>query len=298
MARWIGGFSGNRTVRWFKMRKLRCGMPSRSSHHKKPPTHPRPPLQCGPFPWTTAGLILCLLGCGASDPSPSDVSLALSATVATPGGKPISGAVVLAEPWPASQTLPAPVDPLARTNASGRFAVDLGTFRTGDLDSLRIQWLPPSCFEPLRDTTLYQIPRTGDTLAVLLSDTLAALPAAATVGEYCGFGVASVEGPGAFRLGLRVDSVIGLQLYGRWRLNYDWTQGDDYGAFTGGITTSVLVLDLVHDAPWGACTGLRLGAAVSATGDWGPLEALAPQGCVLEPLRFDLVHGHWFNTFP
>lgn len=252
-----------------------------------------------PLPWTPPGLILCLLGCGTtSDPGPTHVPLVLSAVVATPGADPIAGAIVTAEPWPPSVTRPAPIDPLSRTDATGRFTVDLGTFRPGHLDSLRIQWLPPGCFEPLRDTTLYQLPLTVDTLAVLLSDTLAAPPAAATVGEYCGFGVSSVSGPGAFRLGLRVDSVIGPQLYGRWRLNYNWTQGDDYGAFTGGITTSVLVLDLVHDAPWGTCTGLRLGAAVGASGAWGPLEALAPQGCVPEPLRFDMVRGHWFNTFP
>lgn len=251
-----------------------------------------------PVRWTNAGLILCIFGCGANDPSPRHVFLALSATVATPGGGPIAGAVVRAEPWPASETRPIPVDPLARTDTSGRFVVDLGSFPTGHLDSLRIQWLPPGCFDSVRDTTLYRPLLTSDTLAVLLSDTLASAPATATVGEYCGFGVAAVSGPGTFRLGLRIDSVIGPQLYGRWRLNYDWTQGDDYGPFTGGLTAAALVLDLAHAAPWGTCTGLRLGAAVSPTGVWGPLEPLAPQGCVLEVLRFDLVQGHWFNSFP
>lgn len=53
---------------------------------------------------------------------------------------------------------------------------------------------------------------------------------------------------------------------GRWRRFYDWTQGADSGTFTRGITTSVLVLDLAHDAPWGTCC--------------------------------DMAGGHWFSTFP
>lgn len=244
------------------------------------------------------GVLLALAGCQAGTDPPAATPRFVQTTITTELGNPVPGAYVSIQGWPESAVRPPVVDPLARTDSAGRFVVQLGTFRDRTLDSVRVQWLPPGCFRPSRDTTFYDVALTTDTLQVHLADSAAGLPATSTPAEYCGFGVSELSGPDAFRLGLRVDSVVGSQLYGRWRMNYTWTQGDDYGPFAGTQTPTTLELMLTHAAPWGSCTGLHLGATRAASGQWGPLSALEAQGCVQEPLRFDMVAGAWFGTYP
>lgn len=244
------------------------------------------------------GLLVALVACHDSTDPPPATPRFVQTTITTTLGAPVPGAYVAIQGWPASPVRPPGIDPLARTDDAGRFVVHLGTYHDLTLDSVRVRWLPPGCFRPTRDTTLYHLSLTADTLSLLVTDSAAGPAAASAPAEYCGFGVSGVAGPDAFRLGLRLDSVVGTQLFGRWRLNYTWTQGDDYGPFVGAQTPGTVELVLTHAAPWGTCRGLRLGAARTAGGQWGPLTALEAQGCVNEPLRFDMVAGQWFPTYP
>ncbi len=246
----------------------------------------------------SCGLLVALAACNDSTDSPAARPRFVQTTITTALGAPVPGTYVTIQGWPNSPVRPPVIDPLARTDSAGRFVVQLGTYPDRSLDSVRVRWLSPGCFRATRDTTLYNLALSTDTLALILTDSSAGPPAASSPAEYCGFGVSGIAGPDAFRLGLRLDSVVGSQLFGRWRLNYTWTQGDDYGPFVGAQTPTSLQLVLTHAAPWGTCTGLRLGTARAANGQWGPLTVLAPQGCVDEPLRFDMVAGQWFTTYP
>jgi hypothetical protein len=225
-----------------------------------------------------------------SENSAPDRPLILVATVVDSAGIPVPGSFVSARAYPAATDSIA-VDLLQRSDTTGRFVVPLGSFSSGGVDSLRVSAFPRGCDNSMTQALIGdELPEAeGDTLRLTIVLPRKPVPAASAVGQYCGFSVAPdwFNQPD-FHLYLRVDSVSNGRLVGRFRMNYNWTQGDDYGSFEGVEANNLLVLELPTDQVWGTCTGFRLVATTADDGAWNSLESVMPQGCAPQTMRFDM----------
>lgn len=242
------------------------------------------------------------LGCNSSGEPPVLTPVALRILVADSVGTPVAGSFATWQVWPAPSIAAPQPDPLARTDSTGQWIIPLGGFPDGRWDSVSVHLYPPGC----NSTALTVMQRRAELFSP--SDTVPLTfvtpsPAAAvhtTAGQYCGFSVDTTFEPRYpdLWLSLRVDSASGATLAGRWRLDYNWTQGTEFGSFTGTYTANTLAMVLTHAAPWGNCTGFTLVATLDASGAWGPLEASTPQGCTRAPLRFDMAPSTLIDYWP
>ena len=252
---------------------------------------------CHFFPGALA-LALCA-ACGDSvSPTPA-THLLVRVEVIDSLGSPVRGVWV---DWSLGPDVPPPTgtfDPAARTDVNGEFTVDAGTYETRTLDSLRVGILPPGCDQPVQDSLLTGVSLSAgdDTVVVRMVSDGVVPPATTTPGVVCSNVVDPVGGPWQ-RLGLRIDSVVGSQFYGRWVLVFQYTRGSDYGAFVGGYGPTFVTLHLVHDAPWGTCTGLDLAAPILQDGTWGTATITHPQGCLEGTQYFDFTEGQFSSTWP
>jgi hypothetical protein len=191
--------------------------------------------------------------------------------------------------WPAP-TLRVPVDSILYTDEAGRLTIPLGSFPDGRLDSVQVALQPPGCVEP----TVWVLGGVhDDTLVVsLVLDTIPP-PMSATPGDYCASGVDPRWGPvPEYRAWLRIDSVVGTTLFGRWLIVHTASFPSDVGSFTGAIGTGVVFLTLVNDGPSVECAG-KVAATVDSTGAWGPVIFTTPTGCLSAPRRWDFSPNHF-----
>lgn len=242
----------------------------------------------------TALLTACQAG---TDAEPH--TLVVQVEVVNSSGDPLYGAHVSVQAWPAIGGVLS--DSIAgRTDSLGRFTIETNGIETNTLDSIRVITIAPGCYDLYMETVRkpVHLDRDTDTLFFqFIEDSL--LPGATTaVGQACAFGVNPFWGAASYRLGLLTDSVIAGTVYGQWRLNYRFTQGDDDGSFTGVVSPDSLILDLVHANPWGTCTGLSLAVPLNPDGSWGTAQTAPAQGCLPEPAIFDFVSGDVLDYFP
>jgi hypothetical protein len=247
-------------------------------------------------------LIGISLGCSSTDEPSVLTPVALRLSVADSLGHPVAGSFATWQVWPAPTIAAAQPDPLDRTDSTGQWVVPLGTFPGGRWDSVAVQVYPRGCLPP----TLRAVQRRSDlsapddTVRLSFVTPSPAVSVYSASGQYCGFSVDTLFQPRYpdLSLSLRVDSVTGNTLAGRWRLDYNWTQGTDYGSFSGVRSTNLVALSLTHAAPWGTCTGLTLVATLDASGAWGPLASTTPQGCTNAPIRFDMTPSNLISFWP
>lgn len=252
--------------------------------------------------WGMALFASLLTAChNSTAPQPELPSVLLRVEVVDSSGSPLAGAYVSWRTWPL-----APADtlgfffPFARADSLGRFEQELGQFDDLTLDSIRIESQSPGCDYP--QTTLLK----AVTLQAGRADTIDVRVVQATVfpratlqqGQVCALGSDASWGMGAYQIGLRIDSAGPSSVVGRWRINYHWSRGDDYGSFQGTSWTNHLVLDLVDEVPQGQCTGLRLYVPLQQDGTWGPSVVLGSQDCLTDPPVLDFVAGDFFGWFP
>lgn len=154
-----------------------------------------------------------------------------------------------------------------RTDSQGRFAILLGYYSHPQLDTLSLVIGDGGCSPYPVDTVLQLAPSLeGPTDTVLHSDvTLTRAHTAARwgVGPECAELVDTIPGgsPGTFQLW--VDSVgASGTTWGRFRLNYVASVGDDLGTFVSTPVGDSLLGTMTHGRPWGTCSSYRLAIAL------------------------------------
>lgn len=206
-------------------------------------------------------------------------------------GAPVPGSFLSLRTWPDNRGWSG----YHRTDSLGFFVVDVTQLRAPGLDSVSFFARTPGCSGAARTASVVVGQRRlsaghGDTNTVLLQVEAPFPPARTAPGEYCAMGYPSGFFGGLdVELGLRVDSLVGPLIYGRWETVYTSTRAGDNGAFIGGSGPTFAVLNLSVDNPWLDCTGFRLTVAVRPDGSWGTAAVTEPNGCDTVPMEFDFV---------
>jgi len=189
-----------------------------------------------------------------------------------------------------------------RADSLGLVTVDLGDLSPADIDSVRFTFHAPSCVSGRWPSTLidgvtfFEIARDSSTLGLILDSRLP--PARTAPGEYCARGYPSGWAGGLdIYLALRVDSLVGPLVYGRWETGYNSTRSGDVGSFVGGYGPTFVALDLVVDRQWNTCAGFRLTATVHPDGTWETAAVTEENGCDTVPMYFDFVEEDTFFGF-
>ncbi len=248
-------------------------------------------------------LVAATLACSSADEPPVLTPVVLDLQVLDSLGTPLRGSFATWQSWPTPSVPAVSPDPLARTDTTGRWILPLGAFPDARWDSLAVHVYPRGCAIPAITTVLRRINLPNppyDTIPLTVVTATRALSVQSVPGQYCGFAVSTSVTPRYpdVTLGLRVDSIAGGTLAGRWRVDYNWTSATEYGSFTGVQTAGTLALVLTHAAPWGACTGFTMAASLGPNGTWGPLLPTTPQGCTTAPLRFDMAPSTLITYWP
>lgn len=245
-------------------------------------------------------LAIALAGaCSSSDAGPGR-ELTIQVTVVDSTGEPVPNSYLNWDIWPrVDSTWPFPWDTaMTRTDSLGHYVIEAG-LRTETPDSLRVYSLPPGCGEGAANTFISSISATAvthDTLRLTVAQGRFQ-PARLETGQVCAFDFDPFWGDASRFLALKIDSIVPPVAYGRFRINYRWTRGDDEGTFVAVDAGSYIVFDLTTTIPWGGCDTARLYVPVRSDGTWKTVQALGSQGCFGPPVLLNFASGD-FLYFP
>ena len=245
-------------------------------------------------------LAACLVAaCSSSDAEPGH-ELTIQVTVVDSAGDPVANSYLNWSLWPAiDSTWPFPWDTaMTRTDSLGRYVIEAGR-RTERPDSLRLYTMPPGCESGGVNTFIRTFPATSvahDTLGVTVAVPVSQ-SARLQTGQVCAFDFDPFWGDANRFLALQIDSIVPPLAYGRFRINYRWTRGDDEGTFVGVDAGSYIVFDLTTTVPTAGCDTAKLYVPVRADGTWETVQALGSQGCFGPPVLLNFASGD-FLYFP
>ena len=248
-----------------------------------------------------AGLILVagLLACAGDSNAPAHelTSLRVEGRVLDPAGAPVESGRVVFLPWYDSGLKEAPgywPTAWAVTDAEGRFELNVPALAGVAMDSIGLTAYAPGC-SPEAVTTVMpadDLPEgpAGTITLDLAGPAVLARPVTA-VGDVCSAGDDPTWGAGDIALGMRIDSVVGALVYGRWGVFYSHSSVGPDGTFEGVQGDGLLALSMVPgelSTSW--CTEVRMVIPTGAGGAWGRASVLFDDGCV--PEGVDLVFMH------
>jgi hypothetical protein len=252
-----------------------------------------------------AGLILACDDQGPGEP-PATPGVYVAGVVRDQEGMPVSRIMVVWELWPAPDSVQQgavssfSVRWFMRTDSMGRFAAHAGYYGVESLDSVGLDVLGDDCWGlahvTVRERAVPVNPDVPDTV-MNREVTLARTGARArlAVGPACAVMLDPPPFDSENRFALWIDE-ISDSVRGRWRMNYQDSRGDDYGAFSGWREGSLVTLELRHASPWdagppgGICAGYRLELPLEE-GDSLGIGTLRSDGCPFEPFPLRFVEG-------
>ena len=262
-----------------------------------PPRSPR--SSAGLVGLIAVGIVACS---DAAGPTTTPQSITLRGTLLDSASAPVNGALTTLRLYSAdSLTYWRDPLPFTITDGLGHFTLSWDSLGADPIDSILIDIVAPGCQGPEQTGVLPKsaIPSGRNPDFVFSFYNLIVRPPAHTVpGKYCAFGMHPVWGPNSYIFGLQIDSVASGSLWGRWRLTYQFTSGDDEGSFVGSATGTSVQLDLTQDIPWNACLTMQLHVPVATDGAWGPATVNGEQGCLPEPAAFMFVADTLPYPFP
>jgi hypothetical protein len=182
--------------------------------------------------------------------------------------------------------------PYAVTDSLGGYQLRWDSLDGATIDSVRVTATPPGCqyHDQIRVLGGDQVPEARN--AVVDLDAAPVEPPAAArsePGEFCAYGIHPSFGPGAYRFVIKIDSVSSPLIWGRWRINYRITSGDDEGTLIGAEIAGAVLLNLAVSVPWNGCDGLALSIPVATDGSWQVASVHGQQGCLVDPKPFRFV---------
>ena len=249
---------------------------------------------------TLSGLILAsgVLACGeqpVAAPSDALASLRVEGRVLDDSGTPVVGGYVWISFWyspDSKEESSAETVSSVGTQPDGTFALHIDGLEGAAIDSIRLHATGPGC-----STTgvVTVIPRAGlpegpdGVLTLDLPSGPAPEPVVTAIGQVCAVGDHPLFGIVAdMSFALRIDSLYGELVYGRWAVVYRHSAAGPQGQFQGVQRASLLVLALTPvEWPYPGCTQLRLAIPIGAAGAWGKAGILYDDGCL--PERDDLI---------
>lgn len=247
------------------------------------------------------GAVLSACNDSASAPPADAESLLVQGVVRDTTGAPLEGALTMMHVFsPDSFPYWPPASSIA--DSLGGFALFQDSLGTPPIDSVYIETMAPGCTGSVQTSVIQGsvIPAgAAPTLDVAVEQQETWPPARTQPGQYCAFGMHPFWGPGAYDLLLSIDSISGVNVWGRWALTYQFSSSGDEGTFVGGATASFVVLQLTQEGFESECHGdMQLYVPVRADGTWGPAEVVGAQDCVPDPARFTFVADTIPWTFP
>ena len=191
--------------------------------------------------------------------------------------------------------------PFAITDSLGQFTLSWDSVGPAPIDSIVFAIVAPGCQGPDQVGVLPKSdipPGPNPDFMFTFYNLQVRPPARTTPGKYCAFGVHPAWGPNSYIFGLEIDSVSGGNVWGRWRLTYNFSSGDDNGSFVGTATATSVDLSLTQDIIWNTCLGMQLHVPVSIAGVWGPASVIGAQACLPQPATFMFVADTLPFPFP
>ena len=257
------------------------------------------------------GLILAagLLACAGDPAAPPEGlrSLRLEGRLLAPDGAPIAGGRVVFFPWFSAGLKAQPAYPLpyssndwAVSGPDGRFVLSVPGLPGVAIDSVVLTTYGPGCLPEASWTTIVADDLPSGPDGVLTLDLMGAevpAPAVTAVGQVCAAGDHHEWGALDIHLAVKIDSLRGELVYGKWVVNYRHSSVGPDGTFQGVQGDGVLVLSLLPGALSSSyCTELRLAIPIGAGGTWGKAGVLYDDGCLPEgmDLVFTPVPAGWF----
>ena len=243
-------------------------------------------------------IALAAMACGGDEvaaPPGGFTSFRVEGRAVDAGGAPLIGGFAVARVWPNYKDEPAGPGARMRTGSDGAFALLFEDLGGAEIDSVSLWALGPGCSTASVATVIPRAELSDGPDGVLTVELPgpARQPVTTAVGTVCASADdASLPAPESFqamKFAMRIDSVHGELVYGRWLVIYSASFGGWEGFFQGlqraGYLWLVLTPEIVSP---GGCTELRLAIPIGDDGVWGRAEVTKNDGCPSprEPLAF------------